>query len=110
MAPITAVAVGASSLRKVPDLRVKFWILIKSGLVPTTGTEGRKVSSSPERELTETARGATEAILSSFSIVATSFKVKLDFKYIEEEVNSSTTRETAVLVVEGRTTTRSEPI
>lgn len=79
-------------------------------MVPTTVAEGRKMSSSPEIELTETAMGATEEIFSSFSMVETSFKVRFDFRYMEEEVSSSTTRETAVLVVEGRTTIRSEPI
>ena len=71
--------------------------------------EGTTVSS-PERELTETARGATDAMFSSFSMVETSFKVRFDFKYCVEEVSSSTIDVTVSFVEEGRTTIRSEPI
>ena len=63
----------------MPDFRVKFWILRKLVFVPTTVAEGTR--SSPLRELTETARGATEETLLSFSIRAASFMVRLDFRY-----------------------------
>ncbi len=105
---MTAVLVLVFSRRKVPDFRERFWILMKSGLVPTTVALGMKFS--PWRELTETARGATEEMLSSFSMAATSLRVKLDFRYWDEEVSSSTMEETTSRVVEGRTTIRSEPI
>ena len=78
---MTAVGVSVFSRRKVPFLRLKFWILMKSGLVPTTVAEGTKLSVSPRRELTETARGETAETLSSFSMVVMSLRVRLDFRY-----------------------------
>ena len=76
--PITAALVFKESERKVPDFREKFWILIKSGVVPTTVAEGTELS--PERALTEIARGATDSIFSRFLMVFTSSRVKFDFK------------------------------
>ncbi len=81
LVPMTAVGVSASPRRKVPFLRFRFWILRKSGLVPTMVAEGTEFSVSPLRELTETARGETAATPSMFWMVLTSFRVRLDFKY-----------------------------
>ncbi len=78
---MTAVGVSASSRRKVPFLRFKFWILRKSGLVPTMVAEGTELSVSPLRELTETARGETAATPSMSWMVLTSLRVRLDFRY-----------------------------
>ena len=78
MEPITATGVLGESGRKEPDLRAKFWILRKSGFVPTTVAEGAVLS--PTRELTEMARGATESILSICFKDFTSSRVKLDFR------------------------------
>ena len=83
--PTIAVGVSESSRKKMPDLRERFWMERNSGEVPTTVTEGRKESAtSPLRELTEMASGATEATLSSFLIVLTSLRVRLDLRYLLE--------------------------
>ena len=110
LVPMTAVGVSASSRRKTPFLRFKFWILMKSGLVPTMVAEATEVSVSPLRELTETARGETAAMPSIFWMVATSFKVRLDFRYWVEVVSSLTILSTVERVEVGRTTMRLEPI
>ena len=81
LVPMTAVGVSASSRRKVPFLRFRFWIFRKSGFVPTMVAEGTMFSVSPLRELTETARGETAAMPSTFSMVLMSLRVRLDFKY-----------------------------
>ncbi len=78
MEPTTATGVFGESGRKEPDFREKFWILIKSGVVPTTVAEGRVLS--PTRELTEMARGATDSMLSMRLIEETSSRVKFDFR------------------------------
>ena len=109
LVPMTAVGVSESSRRKTPFLRLRFWILRKSGLVPMTVAEGTVVSVSPLSELTDIASGETAATPSIFLMVSTSFKVKLDLRYCVEVVSSETIESTVERVEVGRTTTRLEP-
>ena len=109
LVPMTAVGVSESSRRKTPFLRLRFWILRKSGFVPITVADGTVVSVSPLSELTDIASGETAATPSIFLIVSISFKVKLDLRYCVDVVSSETIESTVERVEVGRITMRLEP-